>query len=91
MSEDISITKTAHIGTINTTVNLNWRGLGEHFMLASSEDQARFLRGWNQEAEVMGHASEDQQYCWTSDAVGEDSRQALAARLHRLANFLEEA
>lgn len=87
---DIQTSQRDSLGVVSTTVDLDWLGLGEHFMSASSDEQAVFLIGWASVADRMGYASEDLQYAWVCDAFPDfRERHSVAEKLYRLAAHLE--
>lgn len=92
MSDDVDIrVRYDHrLASVHTEIDLNWAAIGEHFIRANSEDQARFLLGWEAEADALGYLNEDTQYLYIAEAIPHERiRTNLGARLRRLANFLD--
>lgn len=91
MDDEIDIrTRYDHrLANIKTEIEFNWAAIGEHFIRADSERQARFLLGWEAEADALGYLNEDLQYRYIADALPvERTRTNIAERLRRLADFL---
>lgn len=88
---DIRIRYDHRLASVKTEVEFNWGSIGEHFVRASSEQQAKFLIGWEAEADALGYLPEGHQYQYIADAIPHERiRQHIADRLRRLADFLEE-
>lgn len=86
---DIRIRYDHRLAAVKTELSFNWGALGEHFMRASSEQQAEFLLGVEAEADALGYLSEDTQYLFIADAIPHERiRRSIADRLRRLAEFL---
>jgi len=80
-----------HLASIKTEIELDWRGLGEEFMVRNSEEQASFLLGFEASAHDMGFLGEDLQYSYIADAIPHPHiRKSIADRLRRLADHMAE-
>ncbi|MGC0251536.1 hypothetical protein [Pseudactinotalea sp. Z1748] len=91
MDDEIDIrTRYDHrLANVKTEIEFNWAALGEHFIRTDSERQARFLLGWEAEADALGHLSENLHYYYIADALPDErTRTNIAEQLRRLADFL---